>query len=97
MKKKDLKPIEMDTPWANKAKKQLKLKKLPILRQRYKKEEYPDGFETQTATALPVNVTLGSMESEILHYKVTEHFINKAGAIVLMDSRLLGNDRRITK
>ncbi len=25
------------------------------------------------------------MESEILHYKVTEHFINKAGTIVLMD------------
>jgi UDP-glucose 4-epimerase len=85
MDKKDLKPIEMNTRWANKAKKQYKKSRLPILRQRHKKEHYPNGFGTQSASPIPVNVNVGSMESEILHHKVTEHFINKAGTILLMD------------
>jgi UDP-glucose 4-epimerase len=85
VKKKDLQPIETNTPWANKVKKKSKYLKLPILKQRYRKREYPDGLENQTASPIPINVSLGTMESEILHYKVTEYFIQKAGAIVLMD------------
>jgi len=85
VKKKDLKPIEVDTRWANKVKKKSKYLKLPILKQRYKKKAYPDGIENQTGSPIPINVSLGEMESEILHFKVTEYFIQKAGSIVLMD------------
>ena len=84
-KKTDLKPIEMSTPRANKIKTLYKLVKLPILKQIYKRKAYPDGLETQTGSPIPVNVTVGTYEDQVLHYKVTEYFINKAGTIVLMD------------
>ncbi|MHA1191757.1 MAG: DUF362 domain-containing protein [Promethearchaeota archaeon] len=84
-KKLDLKPIEMNTPRANKMKKMLKYVKLPILKQIYRRIAYPNGIETQTGSPIPVNVSLGTYEDQILHYKITEHFIKKAGTIVLMD------------
>ena len=46
---------------------------------------YPNGIETQTGSPITVNVALGEYEDQILHYKVTEHFIKKAGTIILMD------------
>jgi UDP-glucose 4-epimerase len=85
MKKKDLKPIEMDTPRARKVKKLGKIGKLPIIKQIVMKRQFPDGIETQTGSPIPVNVSMGEYEDQILHYKVTEYFINKAGTIVLMD------------
>ncbi len=85
MKKKELKPIEMDTKRARRLRKLSKLLKFPIFKQLYKKFAYPDGIETQTGTPIPVNVSLGTYEDQVLHYKVTEYFINKAGTIVLMD------------
>jgi len=88
MKKKqklDLKPIERNTPIAIKMKKRSKYLKLPIIKQFYKRKAYPNGIETQTGSPIPINVSLGEYEDQILHYKVTEYFINKAGTIVLMD------------
>ena len=81
----DLKPIEMDTPKANRLKKLAKIGRLPIIRYLYKRYAYPDGIETQTGSPIPVNISLGTYEDQILHHKVTEYFINKAGTIVLMD------------
>ena len=83
--KKDLKPKERHTPVSMKMKKRMKYVKLPIIKQLYRRKAYPNGIETQTGSPIPVNVTLGDYEDQILHYKVTEHFINKAGTIVLMD------------
>ena len=85
MKKKELKPNERHTPVAIKSKKKLKYVKLPIIKQLYKRKAYPNGIETQTGSPIPINVTLGDYEDQILHYKVTEHFIKKAGTIVIMD------------
>ena len=75
----------MDTPKINRLKKLAKLGKLPIIRHIYKRHAYPDGIETQTGSPIPVNISLGTYEDHILHHKVTEYFINKAGTIVLMD------------
>ena len=75
----------MSTPRAEKMKKMAKLTKLPILKQLYRKKAYPDGIETQTGSPIPVNVSLGEYEDQIIHRKVTEYFIEKAGTIVLMD------------
>jgi UDP-glucose 4-epimerase len=83
--KKDLKPKERHTPIAMKTKKRMKYLKLPIIKQIYRWKVYPNGIETQTGSPIPVNVSVGEYEDQILHYKVTEHFINKAGTIVLMD------------
>jgi UDP-glucose 4-epimerase len=85
VKKKELKPNERHTPVAIKSKKKLKYVKLPIIKQLYKRKAYPNGIETQTGSPIPINVTLGDYEDQILHYKVTEHFIKKAGTIVIMD------------
>ncbi len=84
-KKLDLTPIEMNTPRINKFKKLLELAKSdPVLKQRLLEEEFPDGTENQTGTAIPINVSL-NYEDQILPFKVTEYFINKAGTILLMD------------
>ncbi|MFX1479217.1 MAG: DUF362 domain-containing protein [Promethearchaeota archaeon] len=88
MKKKrklDLKPIEMNTSWARKMKKKAKYAKLPIIKRRVRKRRYPDGLENQTGSAIPVNLSLGTYEDQIVPRKVVEHFINKAGTILLMD------------
>jgi ferredoxin len=84
-KKLDLSPIEMNTPRINKMKEQLKLAKSdPILKQRLLEEEFPNGTENQTGTPIPINVSL-NYEDQILPFKVTEYFIQKAGTILLMD------------
>jgi NAD-dependent dihydropyrimidine dehydrogenase PreA subunit len=83
--KKELKPVEMSTPRANKIKKLAKISKVPIIKQLIRKRMYPNGIETQTGSPIPVNISLGSYEDQVLHHKVTEYFINKAGSIVLMD------------
>ena len=84
-KKLDLKPIEMHTPRANKLKKLAKFGKLPIIKQIVRKRLYPDGLENQTGTPIPINVSLGTYEDQILPHIVTEYFINKAGTILIMD------------
>lgn len=88
MKKKqklDLKPIELDTPRANRMKKMAKFGKLPIIKQIARKLLYPNGLETQTASPIPINISLGTYEDQVLPHIVTEYFIKKAGTIVLMD------------
>ena len=73
MKKKrklDLKPIEMNTRWANKMKKLAKYGKLPIIKQKLRKKLYPDGIESQTGSPIPVNLSLGTYEDQIVTRKV---------------------------
>ncbi|MHA2394107.1 MAG: DUF362 domain-containing protein [Promethearchaeota archaeon] len=87
-KKLDLSPIEMGTHnrWAQKAiRNAKKRRKRPLLVRKYRKKFYPEGIETQTGSPIPVDVTLGDYEDQVLHRKVTEYFINKAGTIVLVD------------
>jgi UDP-glucose 4-epimerase len=60
-------------------------KNYPEMTKKYIETAFPDGIETQTGSPIPVNASLGEYEDQILHRKVTEHFINKAGTIVLMD------------
>ncbi len=88
MKKKrklDLKPIEMSTRWANKVKKKAKFGKLPIIKRKLRKKMYPDGLENQTGSPIPINVSLGTYENQIIPYIVAEYFIKKAGTILLID------------
>lgn len=83
-KKLDLRPVEINTPRANRMKKLSKLTKFPIFKQLFMRFFYPDGLDNQTGTPIPINVSL-NFEDQILPYKVTEYFIKKAGTIVLMD------------
>ena len=85
LKKKDLKPIEISTPRAQKMKKLARLTKIPILKQIIKKKRYPDGLDNQVASALPVNINVGTYEDQIIPRTVAEYFINKAGTILLID------------
>ncbi|NVM54212.1 MAG: 4Fe-4S binding protein [Candidatus Helarchaeota archaeon] len=81
----DLKPIEINTPRARRWKILIRLAKLPIIKHIYKRYAFPDGFETQTGTPIPINVSLGTYEDQILPHIVTEYFIKKAGTILLID------------
>ena len=81
----DLKPIEINTPRANRWKKLIRLAKIPILKQIYKRYAFPDGYETQTGSPIPINVSLGTYQDQVLPLIVTEYFIQKAGTILLMD------------
>ncbi len=85
----DLKPIEINTPRAQKLKKVAWIIKIPIIKQivtlGVKKKYYPKGIETQRATPIPINLTVGTYEDQIVPKKVVEHFIQKAGTIVLID------------
>lgn len=83
-KKLNLKPIEIDTPRTNRWRRLIKLARFPIIRQLFRRVAYPDGLENQTATAIPINISL-NYEDQILPYQVTKYFINKASTIVLMD------------
>lgn len=85
MKKKDLKPIEMSVPRAQTMKKLAKLTKLPLLKQLYRKAQYPNGIETQAGAAIPMNLSVGSYEDQVVPRKITEYFINKTNTIVMMD------------
>ncbi len=88
-KKIDLKPDDRNTPKAQKMKKYAWIIKIPILAQigkvLYKKIKYPDGFDSQRATPIPINLNIGSYENQIVPLKVAEYFFKKAGTILLMD------------
>jgi len=88
----DLTPIELDSPRAN-AVKNFMIKQewevKPKKKERFLKKSFPEGVsegvKKQTASYIPVNVSLGEYSDQILPFKVTEYFIKKAGTIVLMD------------
>ncbi len=81
----DLSPIEMNTERANKLRELLKMAKTsPKMKKMYLEKTFPEGVE-QTGTPIPVNVSLGEYEDQILPFKVTEYFINKASTILLTD------------
>lgn len=82
--KKDLKPIEINTPKANRMKRLSRFRRLPVIKQIYMRRAYPDGLDNQTGSPIPINVSL-DYEDQILPHVVTEHFIEMAGTIVLMD------------
>jgi len=82
--KEDLKPIERDSPLMDKEKKYGWLTRLPILKQRHRKKEHPRGFDVEAAQHIPVNLRVGDYESEVIPLKLMDHFIEKAGTIVLM-------------
>ena len=82
--KKDLKPIERDTPRMQKAKRYGWLTKLPIIKQIFRKKHHPRGFDVEAGQILPMNLNVGDYENEAVPLKLMDHFIEKAGTIVLM-------------
>lgn len=87
MKKKkylDLKPIETNYPKARRWRRLIKLAKYPPFKQLWFKLDFPDGFENQTSSPIPINASL-DYEDQVLPLKVTEYFIQKAGTIMIMD------------
>ena len=84
LKKKDLKPIERNTPMMRKIKKIGWRTKLPILRQRFRKKVFPRGYDTQAGQYIPVNLSVGVYETEVIPLKIMDHFIDKAGTIALI-------------
>jgi len=84
LKKKDLKPIERDSPAFQKWKKYGWITRLPILKQRYRKKSYPRGFDVQAGQAIPVNLRVGDYENEVIPLKLLDYFIEKAGTIALI-------------
>jgi len=85
LKKKDLKPIERSTPMHLKEKKYGWLKRLPILKQLNRKKKNPRGFDVEAAQYIPVNLSVGDYETEVIPLKLMDYFIEKAGTIVLRD------------
>ncbi|MFW9948753.1 MAG: ATP-binding protein [Candidatus Thorarchaeota archaeon] len=85
LKKKDLKPIERNTPLFQKVKKYGWLTRLPILKQLHRKKNYPRGFDTEAAQYIPVNLKVGDYDSEVIPLKLMDYFIDKAGTIVVRD------------
>ena len=81
--KKDLKPNESKSEFAKKARRMMKLTKLPILKQKFRKKAFPPDLH-QAGRPIPINVSL-NFKDQVLPYKLTEHFIQKAGTILLMD------------
>ena len=84
LKKKDLKPIERNTPKFQKLKKVAWLTKLPIFKQLYRKKTLPDGFDSQAGQYVPVNLKVGDYETQKVPLKLIDHFIEKAGTIVIV-------------
>ncbi|MHA1197475.1 MAG: DUF362 domain-containing protein [Promethearchaeota archaeon] len=84
LKKKDLKPIERNTPSFQKLKKVAWVTRLPIIKQLYRKKTIPDGFDSQAGQYIPINLKMGDYESETVPLKVIDHFIDKAGTIVII-------------
>ncbi|HUW91095.1 MAG TPA: 4Fe-4S binding protein [Candidatus Nanopelagicaceae bacterium] len=78
----DLKPIEIDTPRANRYKKLIRLSKIPGIK--FILNRWMD-IKNSNGSAIPINVSLGTYEDKILPLIVTEYFIKKASHIVLMD------------
>ena len=82
--KKDLKPIERDTPEMQKIKKYGWLKRLPLVKQVYRKKNHPRGFDVEAGQYIPVNLRVGDYESEVIPLKLMDHFIENAGTIVII-------------
>jgi UDP-glucose 4-epimerase len=83
LKKKDLKPIERNTPKFIKAKRLGWLKRLPIVKQINRKKRHPRGFDVEKGQYVPVNLRVGDYESEVIPLKLMDHFIDKAGTIAI--------------
>jgi UDP-glucose 4-epimerase len=84
LKKRDLKPIERNTPRAKKARRFGWVTKLPIVKQWFRKKQNPRGFDVEAAQIMPVNLEVGEYVSEAVPLKLMDYFIDKAGTIVLM-------------
>ena len=84
LKKKDLKPIERNTPSFQKLKKVAWVTRLPIIKQLHRKKTLPKGFDSQAGQYIPINLKMGDYESETVPLKVIDHFIEKAGTIVIV-------------
>lgn len=82
--KKDLKPIERNTPAFQKIKKIGWLIRVPILKQLYRKKHHPRGFDVEAGQVVPVNLKVGDYDSEIIPLKLIDYFIEKAGTIVIV-------------
>ena len=82
--KKDLKPIERNTPKFKKVKRFGWLIKLPILKQLYRKKHHPRGFDVEAGQIIPVNLQVGDYQTEAIPLKLMDHFIEKAGTIVIV-------------
>ena len=78
----DLKPIEINTPRANRYKKLIKLTKVPVIK--FFAKKFFD-IKNSNGSPIPINVSLGTYEDKVLPLIVTEHFIKKASHIVMMD------------
>ncbi len=79
---KDLRPIEAHTKLMNRYKKVIRLSKVPGIKYFFKRIFGP---KTSTGSPIPINISLGTYENQVLPLAVTEHFIKKASYIVLMD------------
>jgi len=84
LKKKDLKPIERSTESFQKIKKIGWLTKLPILKQSFRKKEHPRGFDVEAGQIIPINLNVGNYDTEAIPLKLMDHFIEKAGTIVIV-------------
>jgi formate hydrogenlyase subunit 6/NADH:ubiquinone oxidoreductase subunit I len=60
------------------------LTKLPILKQAYRKKHHPRGYDVQAAQIIPMNLHVGDYDNEVIPLKLMDHFIDKAGTIVLV-------------
>jgi len=84
LKKKDLKPIERDSPMMQKVKKYGWLTRLPILKQKFTKKYHPRGYDVEAGQYIPVNLKVGDYESEAISLKLIDYFIDKAGTIAIV-------------
>ena len=84
LKKKDLKPIERDSPLMQKVKKYGWLTRLPILKQKFTKKHHPRGYDVEAGQYIPVNLRVGDYESETIPLKLMDYFIDKAGTIAIV-------------
>ncbi|NHJ23876.1 MAG: 4Fe-4S dicluster domain-containing protein [Candidatus Lokiarchaeota archaeon] len=84
MTKKDLKPIERNTPTFQKIRKYGWLIRLPILKQLYRKKHHPRGFDAEAGQIIPVNLQAGDYQTEAIPLTLMDYFIDKAGTIVIV-------------
>ena len=67
-----------------KAKKYGWLTRLPIIKQVFRKIHHPRGYDVEAAQIIPMNLKVGDYESEVIPLKLMDHFIEKAGTIVIV-------------
>lgn len=68
----------------------MKLSKVPIIKRFFLKLFNP---KNAIATLIPINISLGTFENQVLPLKVTEYFINKASHIFLMNYCICRRDK----